>query len=154
MEKDLKDIRLTPEQYRELLKTYLIGNLVREDVLHHKNEKPGELHVLESYLLSFAADFKAEDIAEFRKDELLPSRELEDAANDVLDDYEDHQFWHRLEEDLAERDFRESATVEEWRGAEASGLWPDRMKALRELYHKEFHEHGSEKLRIEKEKEK
>ncbi|HTY39937.1 MAG TPA: hypothetical protein VMC43_02510 [Candidatus Paceibacterota bacterium] len=148
MDKDRKDIKLTPEQYRALLKSYLIGNLVQEDILGAKNKEVGRLHVLESYLLSFAGDFKAEDLVELKKDELLPSQEFENDCSAALDDYDEHQFWYRLAQDLAERDFRESATISEWRATEASGLMPDRVKTLHDKYHEEFDKRGLEKLRL------
>lgn len=142
-------IPLSKEQYRELIKTFLTGNLVRETVAEAKSETSDELRRFEAYLLSFAPDFESGSFAEIEKEELRPSHELEHRCNDILDDYDNEQFWRRLETELGERDAWEASSVEERQAMELAGLWPKRAKGFFDTYHHEFHTYGTDRLRIE-----
>ena len=146
-----KDIKLNRAQYRELLKSALLGNIIREELADAKQDadEKKSIRILESYLLSFAPDFAQEELAEIEKEELVAAKEFEGECMDLLDEYDNDRFWHRLEHELGERDAWEHATSEERRAIEMSGLWPERARGLYGKYHEEFHAHGVDRLRIE-----
>jgi len=148
MEDERKHIKLTDEEYRELLKAVVLGNHVTDAVSEIRKEKRTDHRRLQNYLLSYAAEFASADFAELVKDELMPAREVDEEVHSALDDFTDDEFWHRLKGELGERDLWEAATPGERATIEASGLWPERVKELYEKYHKEFEDRGLDHLRL------
>ncbi len=142
------DIRLTEEQYREIIKSFLIGQYAREIATERDGGNADDLRPLESFLLSFAPNFKAENLVRSTGDALLPAKELEAECFDIMDEYDEDRFWHRLEQELGERDFWETASASERGAIEATGMWPDRVKESCRKYHREFHAHGIDRLRL------
>jgi hypothetical protein len=145
----IMEIRLTESQYRELVKSFMAGQYIREDVARARSEEFDAVRALESYLLSLAPEFGAKDFVRKEKDEIQPGAPLEEECFNILDDYDNDRFWARLEADLGERDFMEQATPSERAAFDATGLMPERVKEFHRHYHREFKRHGTDRLRVE-----
>ncbi len=147
MEDEFGSLALTREQFRELVLNYVIGMHVRRRAAVQKNEENPQLENLERHLLAFAAGFEAEDIVERSEDSLYPSKKLEDVCHELLDARDDAEFWERLEDELAWRDFLLTLPKENRPAVADSGLNPP------DIYYKkytdEFRRHGADRLVVD-----
>jgi hypothetical protein len=144
-------LELSKEQFRELLLDVIIGVYVREAVLDLQGKDFSKVEELEKYLLSVAENFDAGDMVENFKGALIPSEKVCKEYEDIIEEYNNDEFWSRLEIDLGKRDFWESLTEEEKREIEKEKWLPERVHDFYDYYAKEFEENGIENLRIVKE---
>lgn len=102
----VKNIKLTPQQYEDLLKVVYLGNYL---VNNYRPDQPVDrFDALESYLFSLAKDFgldRAMDMDE-ETGEAYPSEEFSQAEdiNLYLDDFIENTFWDELINRLTSRD--------------------------------------------------
>jgi hypothetical protein len=102
----VKNIKLTPQQYEDLLKVVYLGNYL---VNNYRPDQPVDrFDALESYLFSLAKDFgldRAMDMDE-ETGEAYPSEEFSQAEdiNLYLDDFIENTFWDELIDRLTSRD--------------------------------------------------
>jgi hypothetical protein len=102
----VKNIKLTPQQYEDLLKMVYLGNYVVNN--YRPDQAVDRFDVLESYLFSLAQEFgldRAMDMDE-ETGEAYPSQEFSQ-AEDIslyLDDFIENIFWDELTNRLISRD--------------------------------------------------
>jgi hypothetical protein len=102
----VKNIKLTPQQYEDLLKMVYLGNYVVNN--YRPDQAVDRFDVLESYLFSLAQEFgldRAMDMDE-ETGEAYPSQEFSQ-AEDIslyLDDFIENIFWDELINRLISRD--------------------------------------------------
>jgi hypothetical protein len=102
----VKNIKLTPQQYEDLLKVVYLGNYL---VNNYRPDQPVDrFDALESYLFSLAKEFgldRAMDMDE-ETGEAYPSEEFSQAQdiNLYLDDFIENTFWDELINRLTSRD--------------------------------------------------
>jgi hypothetical protein len=102
----VKNIKLTPQQYEDLLKVVYLGNYL---VNNYRPDQPVDrFDALESYLFSLAKEFglpRAMDMDE-ETGEAYPSEEFSQAEdiNLYLDDFIENTFWDELINRLTSRD--------------------------------------------------
>jgi hypothetical protein len=102
----VKNIKLTPQQYEDLLKVVYLGNYL---VNNFRPDQPVDrFDALESYLFSLAKEFglpRAMDMDE-ETGEAYPSEEFSQAEdiNLYLDDFIENTFWDELINRLTSRD--------------------------------------------------
>lgn len=99
-----KQIELTSDQYRELLKLVYLGNWMKNAHLDEGEEMPDEI---EQHLYSYAPAFGCDDIIDYdaTSKKYFPSSDLEDDCDTTVQVYDDFVFWEEMAWRLAERDF-------------------------------------------------
>ena len=147
MEDEFGTIGLTREQFRELVLNYIIGMHVRRRVAIARSEENPQIENLERHLLAFAAGFDAGDLVERTDDSLYPAKKLEDLCHELLDVRDDAEFWERLGEELATRDFLATLPADQRLAAEAIKL--EAPKELYKRYGQEFDQYGIDRLVVD-----
>jgi hypothetical protein len=147
MEDEFGTIGLSREQFRELILNYILGMHIRRRVALTREEESPQLENLERHLLAFAAGFDADDLVERTDDSLYPAKKLEDLCHELLDLRDDAEFWERLGEELATRDFLATLPADQRLAAEAVKL--EAPKELYQRYAKEFDEFGIDRLTVD-----
>lgn len=142
-------IELTRDQYRELLLTVIVGIYVREAVAEMHEEDMGKINALQSYMLSQASNFDSDDMVENFEGVLIPSEKIcEEYHDGIIEEYNNEEFWHRLETNLGQRDFWKTVSDEEHRKIEKDEWLPERVQEFYEKYAREFEANGIENLKI------
>lgn len=146
------EIKLTKEQYSNLLKLVYLGNWMVNAI---RTGTPGDEHIeafdeLESYMFSFAKAFGFEEYADHdeKNGKVYPTREFEDnpELRDFVDKYDDYTFWMELIGRLALRDLYGKY------GDEVSRMdWRERIELLspiEKVYSEEFEQNGIDNIYI------
>ncbi len=147
MEDEFGTIGLSREQFRELVLNYIIGMHIRRRVAVIRGEENPLLENLERHLLAFAPGFDADDLVERTDESLYPAKRLEDVCHDLLDARDDAEFWERLGEELATRDFL--ATFPKEQRAAAAAIKLEAPKEFYQQYTREFDRYGIDRLVID-----
>ncbi len=144
-----KPIEFTREQYRDLLLSVLVGTYIRESAAELQGKSIKKIGDLEKYLLSLAKEFDSEDMVENFKGHLIPNDKVcKEYHDDIIEEHDNEQFWHRLTVDLGKRDFWKTVTKEEKEKIEKDDWLPERVNKFYEWYEKEFAENGIENLKV------
>lgn len=148
-------INLTKKQYSTLIRALEAGNsvygILGDNVSENYKKISNEINDLQGYLLSFAKDFGRKDLTEKFMGELMLNEKFSEKFHEVIDDYDNENFWHELEVRLGKRDFFKSMTKEEEREIEEKDGWlPERIHEIYEKWGKEFEKNGIERLEIKK----
>jgi hypothetical protein len=146
MQEEFGSVALTREQYRELLLTYIVGMHIRRRAMLLRDEDRVDLEELERHLLAFAPGFEAEDLVT-RKDSLFPGPQLESLCHEILELRDGEEFWDRLGDELAWRDFLLTLPEEERDIVADSGLKPP--PEFYKKYAEELDVFGTDRLRID-----
>lgn len=150
MFEEFGNLGLTRDQFRELLLTYVVGMHIRRRTGVLKDQDLSLLEDLERHLLSFAAGFEADDLVERVDQSLYPSRELDELCHEILEGRDNEEFWDRLEDELAWRDYVETLPPLKRLLAEQSEEDPpDEFYAK---YEREFKTNGADRLFIDEQK--
>jgi len=145
----VREIRLTPQQYEDLLKLVYWGNHLANN---YRSDQPlDRFDALESYIFSQAKDFGlawAMDMDE-ETGEVYPSQEFGQAEdiNQCLDDFVENTFWDELLNRLISRDlFRKygQQAVEAMNSEELNS----KEEPVRHRYAREIEANGLENLEI------
>lgn len=99
-------IELSEQQYRDLIELLFLGNWVanatrtgaKGDEMIEKYEQ------LQDHILTFAEQFKADDVVIKEGSEYYTTMEFEEALMPLMEDYDDYVFWEQLASRLAKRD--------------------------------------------------
>ena len=143
------NIELTKKQYKELLLLVLLGSWVRGGVADLRGEYSKEMDELEEYLLGGAKNFDLGDLAEHFEGHIGASDKLSKEYEEVMEEYNDDEFWSQLSRRLGQRDFKRTVTKEEERHMKDNDGWfPERIHKIYEEYDKEFEEHSIDRLEI------
>lgn len=145
-------IKLTKEQYKNLVKLVYLGNWMI-NAIRLEDEKIKKYDNVEQYIFSFAKDAGLEKYIEFDKkfNQFFPTREFEEGSDieQYREEYEDEIFWDELIDRLARRDF-----IKKY-GFKAVRKMDFRKRIEKEhpfikKYTKEINKHGIERLEIKK----
>lgn len=144
-------IELTPEQYRELIETVVIGSIVRENVLMQNEDDEAEsVNDLQKYLLSYAKESGAPELAEEDEDgDLVPGEDVMDEATDLLIDHDEIVFWSQLARKMALRDFERTATPAQLQMMEETGVPAEDLLRLLDRYAQEIDENELDRFRVD-----
>jgi hypothetical protein len=147
-------IDITKEQYKMLAKAVMIADdvygILGDEVSEEYKKESNEFEEFRKYILGHAKDFGCENLVEKYRGEIIPSDDFSEEMDVVVDAYDDETFWHELETRLGKRDFERDMTKEERKQAEKDGCYPNKIWDYYEKYQKEFEEHGTERLEIQK----
>lgn len=151
-------IDLTKEQYLNLLEIIHIANSVLGilgDVLPEAKykKKSDEMEDLEDYFLSYARDFRCDDLVEDFHGKTLMKDEIYEKIQAIIDEYDDYIFWNELEVRMGKRDFERTITEEEKKYIKENKGWlPERIHEIYEKYRQEFENHGIDRLELKNDK--
>ena len=145
-------IELTKEQFKEMLLAAMLYSWVRGGLVDSRGEDFKKYEELEKYLLKIAKDNELQDLVEEFHDHLVPTDELAELEEEIMEEYDDDIFWHELVTRLGGRDFWRTVTPEERKTVEEKGWLPERVSGIYEKYEKEFEERGLDRVRIDEEK--
>jgi hypothetical protein len=143
------DIKVAKEQYEKLLHLAYLGNWMvnayrTNDFIEDYNREAERIY-------AYAPSFGFKDLIDFDEAEgrTFPSAKLEQALEDIVDDYEDWAFWDLLILKLAERDL-----VREYGEAAVDQMTDEELEAKRapyaKKYEKEIEANGIQNLDIYK----
>jgi hypothetical protein len=145
------ELDITKEQFREIFINVLIGIYIREAVDELNGKDFSKLREIENFLASQAEKFGAGDMAQKFEGVLVPNDELYEKIHDeIIDCYNEDEFWNSLVVELGKRDFFETITEKEKEEAERTGWLPKRVHSLYDMYSDEFDKHGVDRLFIKK----
>lgn len=140
------NLTLTKKQYECLIRAIEASSSVYGilgDVSDDYKKKSDEIENLRSHLLSFASEFGAEHIVEKFHNQIILSDGISKKLEEVIDDYNDENFWHELEIRLGKRDFERTITEKEKKEIKENGGWyPDRIQKIYDEWAKEFEKNG------------
>jgi hypothetical protein len=143
-------IELTKEQYKELLVLVSLGSYIRGAHADKHGEKYDDSE-MSAYLLKYAKDFGLEKLAEKFLGKLIETDEFGEEIDEMREEYEEDEFWHRLITLLGQRDFFRTHTEEDIEKIDKKGKWGSLPKEIMDYYakyEKEFEKHGVERLEI------
>ena len=148
-------INITKKQYIDLITMSRVANNIMgilgdylEDKPYYK-EQSNRLEELETYFLAFAKDFQCDDMVEEWRGEMIMNETISEKFEAIVDDYNEFNFWDSLATEMGKRDFMRSITSDDRKYiAEHDGWLPDRIGDIYETYHKEFEDHGIDRLEI------
>jgi hypothetical protein len=144
-------IELTKEQYKELLILVSLGSYIRGAYADKHGEKYNDSEMT-AYLLKYAKDFGLEKLVENFKGTLIETDEFGEEIDEIIEEYDEDEFWHRLITLLGQRDFYREADKEELEKIRKSefGSLPKRIQNYYAKYEKEFEKYGVDRLEIKK----
>jgi len=135
-------IELSKEQYHKLVKLIYAGEWLINSH-REKDEVIKEFEDIEQYIYSFSGykEFAAGDLITFDSDfqEYFPTRKFEELMHELIDDYDEDNFWEEL--------IRRMATKEAFiknKNATAEDVW-----ALEDKYDAEFCENGLDRVYVD-----
>jgi hypothetical protein len=147
------EIKLTKEQYENLIKLVYLGNWMINAIRSgaEGDERIGKYDNIAQYIYSFAKDAGLEKYIEFDKEfnQFFSTREFEEDTdiNQYIEEYDDELLWDELINRLARRDFIKEYGEETIKKMD----WRERIEKEHpfiEKYAKEFEKHGIENLEI------
>jgi hypothetical protein len=155
-------LRLTPKQYKTLVKMAWISSRVVQGSEQQDSETVEQILEMTDHLCTVAPDFGAEDFFEsVEAEEEEPSfsvgapppltvrlqADVEDELMALIEWFEEFSFWDILEDRLAMRDISEERTEAQWNwlpDAEKDRIYDKYLN----FYFEEFSEHGISSLRL------
>lgn len=140
---------LTKEQFKELLLNVMIGVYVRGAVADSRDEDFQQYEEFEKFLLEQARKAGWEEFVEDFRNTILPSDSLSEEEEEIMEAYDEDEFWHRLNLLLGQRDFYRSLGKEEAKELKKSHRLPDRVHEFYQKWWEEFEQYGIERLEIE-----
>lgn len=158
-------IRLTPRQYRTLVKMAWLASRVAHGSEQHESDTVRSILELADTICNLAGDFQAEDMFEpvppNPDEEPAPefsvggpeplavrlTEELEEEMAGIIEWFEEYSFWEILEDRLAMRDISEERSEAQWNWLPDSEK--DRLyNQFVDFYFEEFAESGLASLRL------
>ncbi|HLF13767.1 MAG TPA: hypothetical protein VI932_02615 [Bacteroidota bacterium] len=139
-------LNLTPDEYRSLLKVVFLGNWLANA---YREEPLPEFDNIEQVIMSRASSFGADDLVghDPKKKTWVPSREFEEAMQDLVDEYNVEALYDELGYWLARRDLIIEIGDEKAEGMTPAGLSSAQQSYL-DKYDLEFDIHGIERIGI------
>ncbi|HEY4784753.1 MAG TPA: hypothetical protein VIH57_01835 [Bacteroidales bacterium] len=97
-------IEFTAEQFQQLLKITYLGRWM---VSAHHDDPDTSMEEVEQVVYSHAKNVGLSDLIDFdlNNNKYLPSDQLEEEMEPVIQEYDDFTFWDQLAWQMAERDF-------------------------------------------------
>jgi hypothetical protein len=109
------------------------------------DETDKSVESFEQMILGLLYSSGKRDGIEFARDlnGYYPTRDFEEMISEVIDEYNEDQFWEELIERLAARDYERSGAARDSREA-----FPKKLFGLQEKYREEFEKNGLDRLAI------
>ena len=152
-ENEKMEIKLTKEQYENLLKLVYLGNWMVNAIRSgaEGDEQIEKYNEIEQYIFSFAKKFGLEKYIEFdeKYNQFFPTRELEQnpEVEKYLQDYNEEIFWQELAERLGTRDFVRKYSKEAIEKMDPEERFLKHQEFIIK-YEEEFEKNGIENLEI------
>ena len=147
------NIELTKTQYAVLMNALQIAGSVygvMGDMVDRKFKKQSdELDELENYLLENAEELGLKDMVDIFQGRKVVDEKYLNKAIDDLREYEEFSFWDDLARKLADRDLVRKLGAEKLRAMDTTE-YINAEYPIEDEYHKEFEEHGLDRVEIEK----
>ena len=144
------DIKLTKDQYENLVKLVYLGNWMINGIRLH-NEQVKKYEELEQYIFSFAKDGEMEKYIEYdtNSKKFFPTKELEMESDieNYRQEYEDEVFWEELADRLARRDFIRKYGEDSIKKMDRKERF-EKEEPFVEKYEEEFEKYGIERIDI------
>lgn len=140
-------IDIPPEDVRRLLAWAHIGYYLSTAVGEERGESGVADDALQQHLFRAALAGGRTDLVEEFEGHLVPTDVFDKQVHDVMEEYDDQEFWDRLENGLARRDFARDSTGEHVE-ALLSEEQVRRVEEYAERYADEFSDHGLEHMEI------
>ena len=142
------EVKLTKEQFKEMLLAAMFYSWVRGGLADGKGEDFQKYEELENYLLEIAKDNGSGDLVEKFQGHPGPTDELSELFENTMEEYDDDTFWHELVTRMGRRDFWKTVTPEEKKEIKKQEWLPERVHEFYDKYEKEFEENGIDRLEI------
>jgi hypothetical protein len=149
------EIKLTNEQYENLLKIVYLGNWMINAIRsgNEGDEQIEKYNEIEQHIFSFAKDAGLEKYIEFdeKYNQFFPTVELEEDSEiqKYLEDYNDEIFWQELADKLGTRDFIRKYGIEAIEKMDPEERFLKHQEFIIK-YEEEFEKNGIENLEIVK----
>lgn len=144
-------IELTNEQYKDLAVLVALGTWVREGIEDMDGAPPSRWANLEKRILFVAINENIPNVAEVFEGQIVPADELSHECEEIMEEYNDLQFFHELTLRLGQRDFYREASKEDIKYIEDHhGLMPEKIHTYYRKYDDEFEENDIDRLEIKK----
>ena len=145
-------IELTEEQYRDLVELVVLGNYVRGGVADIRGESgDNRWEKIEQCVLFAAINDDITGVAEMFHGQIVPTDELDGKVEEMMEEYDNDEFWHELEVRLGQRDFYREIIKDDLKYIEEHhGVLPERINSYYQKYEDEFDEHDIDRLEIKK----
>jgi len=150
MKNDTLKIEFSREDFKDLLLLVLIGTYLKEAVEEIEGKDFEKTREIEKFLLKCAYDKNWNEIAEVFYNNLVPTEELCQEYERIIDEFNNDQFWYELSRRLGQRDFEREMTEEDKEFIKKEGYLPDKINQYYQKYEKEFEKYGIERLEIRK----
>jgi hypothetical protein len=141
-------IHFTKKQYEDLLKLVYLGNWMAN--ANRVEDKFKNMDELEGYVFSHAKEFGMERWADTDDPDMTyPTRyfEEESGVEELIDDYDDENFWDELSDRLGERDFAERYSEKEREVMERVKYMSTLFEAVAR-WEEELEQYGLTRLRV------
>jgi hypothetical protein len=147
----IMNIKFTKKQYQELVTLTAVGSYI-QGALNDLYGKPYKEDILLEHLLSYAEGAGLPECVENFEGHLLLSDTLSEKVDQMMEEYNDDEFWFQLSHYLGKRDFYQSLTPQEKEAIEKDkhGWLPNRVHDFYALYEQEFLDYGVSRLVIKK----
>jgi hypothetical protein len=148
-EEKTMNLQLTKAELKNLIKLAYLGNWMANS--WRLSDKIEELDEMEARLLDLAAANGLTDLVDQFEEEgktiAVPTEELEEELEEMIDFYDDNTFWDQLIHRMAVRDYARKYgedAVEDLYTTEGM----ENEKPFIEKYEKEFYENGLDRLEL------
>jgi len=144
-------IEISKEQLKEMILAAMFYDWILGGLADSKGEDFEKYGKLESFLLKVAKENNFNDLTEEFHNTLVPTDELSEFQEEIIEEYDSDVFWHELEVAFGKRDFWRTVTPEEKEEMKKNDWLPERIHEIYEKYAKEFEKHGIDRLEIKTE---
>lgn len=145
-------IELDKEQFKEMIMAAMLYSWVYGGLADGKGEDFRKYEKLEDYLLAIAKEKGLTDLYENFKGSLLPAEEMCEDQQEIINEYNEDNFWHDLVTMLGKRDFWRSLSKKEEKEVRKKDWLPEKVHEFYDKYWREIEEHGVDRLEINEDK--
>jgi hypothetical protein len=147
----LMKIDLTKEEYRNLIDMLYIANWVMNAFKSETEPEMDKYQQLQQKIYARAQEAGMANLIEF-KEELQTYYETEEfeeesSCHEIIDEYDNNQFWDRLVEELTVRDLHAELDARKIKEKDADSYF-ERFSAIQKKYTKEFEKNGLNNLML------
>lgn len=146
LKKDIKE--LTELEFEELLLTMMVGVYVRTAVLDSQGRNWKKVDEQLKFFLRLAEGLGYKKLIEYYNHVVLPKETLSKREEKIIEDFNEEEFWDRLEIGLGQRDFYAQLTKDDLEKLKDNFFLPSIVHEYYKKYRKEFEEYGLERLRL------
>lgn len=143
------NIELHTEQFEELILLAALGAYIKGAVEDLEGTYAGESKVLR-YLLGRGQENGMSNLVEEFHGAFIPSDALSNKVDEIMEIYNEDEFWYSLATDLGRRDFFRDLSQEELAAIrkDPEGWFPEKIHDYYDKYEREFEKYGTGRLEI------